>query len=183
MVRKCYHWSEYPYYILETAFKMHQNQYKQGYVWSSSSWDSLWYFRIDIFLLKHVVSVKRINISSTLRHHYLVWARPPSMIANQSPVTHIQLVTTDVSICPHCNNLMSWAGWLVWLVAYHLALWALTDCMPEFNHLFINKICLNTFERNNNGVVYNCLHFVHYVPCVENMKIREWGKGEQLSRA
>ncbi len=47
---------------------MHQNEYKQAYVWSSGSWDSLWYFdKQDIFFpLKHVVRMKSINILYTL---------------------------------------------------------------------------------------------------------------------
>ncbi len=35
--------------ILESVLKMHQNEYKQAYVWSSGSWDSMWYFQQDIF--------------------------------------------------------------------------------------------------------------------------------------
>ena len=29
---------------LESACKMHQNEYKHAYVWSSGSWDNMWYF-------------------------------------------------------------------------------------------------------------------------------------------
>ncbi len=28
-----------------STWKMHQNEYKQAYVWSSGSWDNLWYFK------------------------------------------------------------------------------------------------------------------------------------------
>ncbi len=49
----------WPYF--ESACKMHQNEYKQAYVWCSGSWDSLWYFhKQDIFLsIKHVIKSKK----------------------------------------------------------------------------------------------------------------------------
>ncbi len=41
---------------------MHQNEYKHAYVWSSGSWDSLWYFhKQDVFTLKRVVSAKSVT--------------------------------------------------------------------------------------------------------------------------
>ncbi len=48
---------------LISAWKIHQNEYKQACVWSSGSWDSLWYFHMqDIFFpLKRVVGVESIT--------------------------------------------------------------------------------------------------------------------------
>ena len=57
---KCYiSWS-----YLESAWKIHQNEYKQAYVWSSGSWDSLWYFHNqDIFFKIETCSLKDIGSS------------------------------------------------------------------------------------------------------------------------
>ncbi len=44
---------------LESVWKMDQNEYKHAYVWSSGSWDSLWYFHKQdvIFPLNNANSV------------------------------------------------------------------------------------------------------------------------------
>ncbi len=56
-------WILCPY--LESALKMHQNEYKQAYVWSSGSWKTSGFYEktldfhkhVACFLLKHVLSV------------------------------------------------------------------------------------------------------------------------------
>ncbi len=51
---------------MESALKMHQNEYKQTYVWSSGSSDNRWYFHKQdaALLFRYVVSIVKSNTYS-----------------------------------------------------------------------------------------------------------------------
>ncbi len=56
--------------ILESAWKMHQNDYKHAYVWFSGSWDNLWCF---IELFSHLIPIRSVKYITAIWHSVLLY--------------------------------------------------------------------------------------------------------------
>ena len=72
----------------ESACKMHPNEYKQAYVWSSGSWDSMWYLKREILPLESHDTSLGVNEEHSIHWRYLGSRMPKSISKFNQLIAH-----------------------------------------------------------------------------------------------